>query len=587
MFFNIFPMLLTLKVWLILQAILGFFAFISTVLLVNFINLELLDKVKEENISDRKQKILLYFGIPFFLVVCLAYAYYVDAFFYFEKNGFIYNFILNISSFPLAPLAIFFGSQILDFRCIDRKKSKIIKSKNIYDGDLHEVIDRSHVDAAGSPLIDYVNDGKQEYAIRLKNSDRGLVVGLPGSGKSSLIIMQCMDWMKSEQSIVLTDIKPELFGILKAMNVDENFGYHIWVINPLDPYADRYNIFSEAESVADISEIINILMPPDNKDAIAFNDGAKNILLGVLLRMKEKGLSLSLPTALNYIHDFDDMQELLKDLARSENRTVKKIEREISQSTDNKNLFASVLNALSKAFNFLNDEVIQDSISSNSDGFNLKEILMQPKQIVILQYEMQYKELTKTLFGATVAHIFRILQSNLNRKPVLILLDEIINSAPIPDFSGKLNTIRSMKMPTFLYIQSFEGLNRLYGNDAKILFMDGCSFYAVFRCGSFETAKDFSNLIGRCETTYIIGGENISQNSNSSGTIGTGTSENSTESLQMDLIIEPNEILKFEDNHAVIIYQGRYHKFHLSKYWEYYDTDFDVEFIKKTKKDFA
>ena len=586
MFFNTFPMFLDLKTWIILQISLGSLVFAVTFLLVNFINIELLDKVKEENISDRKQKMLLYFGIPLFLVVCLAYAYYVDAFFYFEKNGFIDNFILNISSFPLAPLAIFFGSQILDPRCIDREKSKIIKSKNIYDGDLHEVIDRSNVDAAGSPLIDYVDDGKQEYAMRLKNSDRGIVAGLPGSGKSSLIIMQCLDWMKSGQSIVLTDIKPELYGILKAMNADENFGYKIWVINPLDPHADRYNIFSEAESVADLAEIINILMSPENKDSIVFNDGAKNILLGVLLRMKEKSLSISLPSALDYIRDFDDISDLLRDLAKSNDKSVRKIESEVSEISGNKNLFASVLNALSKAFNFLNTQVIRDSISCNADRFNLKEVLMKPKQIVILQYEMQYKELTKTLFGATVAHIFRILQSNLNRKPVLILLDEIINSAPIPDFSGKLNTIRSMKMPTFLYLQSFEGLNRLYGNNAKTLFMDGCSFYAVFRIGSFETAKDFSNLIGKCETTYISS-SNVIPNPNFNGVRYDQNLGSISEHKQMDYILEPNEILKFEDNHAVIIYQGRYQKFHLSKYWEYYDVDIDVETIKKLKSDFA
>ena len=586
MFFNTFPMFLDLKTWIILQISLGSLVFAVTILLVNFVNIELLDKVKEENISDRKQKMLLYFGIPFFLVVCLAYAYYVDAFFYFEKNGFIYNFILNISSFPLAPLAIFLGSQILDPRCIDREKSKIIKSKNIYDGDLHEVIDRSNVDAAGSPLIDYVDDGKQEYAMRLKNSDRGVVAGLPGSGKSSLIIMQCLDWMKSGQSIVLTDIKPELYGILKAMNADENFGYKIWVINPLDPHADRYNIFSEAESVADLTEIINILMSPENKDSIVFNDGAKNILLGVLLRMKEKSLSISLPSALDYIRDFDDISDLLRDLAKSDDKSVRKIESEISESSGNKNLFASVLNALSKAFQFLNTEVIRDSIVCNTDRFNLKEVLMKPKQIVILQYEMQYKELTKTLFGATVAHIFRILQSNLNRKPVLILLDEIINSAPIPDFSGKLNTIRSMKMPTFLYLQSFEGLNRLYGNNAKTLFMDGCSFYAVFRIGSFETAKDFSNLIGKCETTYISS-SNVIPNPNFNGVRYDQNLGSISEHKQMDYILEPNEILKFEDNHAVIIYQGRYQKFHLSKYWEYYDVDIDVETIKKVKSDFV
>lgn len=586
MLFNIFPMLLTLNSWLILQAVLGCLAFILTVLIVNFINLEFFEKVEKEAVAERKRNNLLFLGIPLFLIICVVYALYVDNFFYMKNEGFFYEFLLSASIFPLVPLAIFGGSQILDGRCISREKSKIIKSKNIYDGDLHEVVGRSNVDAAGSPLIDYVDNGKQKYAMRLKNSDRGIVIGLPGSGKSSLIIMQCLDWMKSGQSIVLTDIKPELYGILKAMNADENFGYKIWVINPLDPHADCYNIFSEAESVADLIEIINILMPTENNDSIVFNDGAKNILLGVLLRMKEKSLSISLPSALDYIRNFDDISDLLRDLANSNDKTVRKIESEVSESSGNKNLFSSVLNALSKAFNFLNTEVIRDSIVCNTDRFNLKEVLIKPKQIVILQYEMQYKELTKTLFGATVAHIFRILQSNLNRKPVLILLDEIINSAPIPDFSGKLNTIRSMKMPTFLYLQSFEGLNRLYGINAKTLFRDGCSFYAVFRCGSYETAKDFSDLIGKCETTYISSSESI-PNPNFKGVRYDQNIGTLSEHKQRDYILEPNEILKFEDNHAVIIYQGRYQKFHLSKYWEYYDVDIDVETIKKLKSDFA
>ena len=86
MFFNTFPMFLDLKTWIILQISLGSLVFAVTILLVNFVNIELLDKEKEENISDRKQIMLLFFGIPFFLVVWLAYAHYVDAFFYFEKK---------------------------------------------------------------------------------------------------------------------------------------------------------------------------------------------------------------------------------------------------------------------------------------------------------------------------------------------------------------------------------------------------------------------------------------------------------------------------------------------------------------------
>ena len=86
MLFNIFPMLLTLKVWLILQAALGCLAFISTVLIVNFINLEFFDKVEKEALEERKRNNLLFLSIPLFIVICVAYALYVDKFFLHEKR---------------------------------------------------------------------------------------------------------------------------------------------------------------------------------------------------------------------------------------------------------------------------------------------------------------------------------------------------------------------------------------------------------------------------------------------------------------------------------------------------------------------
>lgn len=87
MLFNIFPMLLTLKAWLILQAILGSLAFISTTLIVNFINLEFFDKVEKEALEERKRNNLLFLSIPIFLIICVVYALYVDNFFLHEKRG--------------------------------------------------------------------------------------------------------------------------------------------------------------------------------------------------------------------------------------------------------------------------------------------------------------------------------------------------------------------------------------------------------------------------------------------------------------------------------------------------------------------
>ena len=138
MLFNIFPMLLTLKVWLILQAALGCLAFISTVLIVNFINLEFFDKVEKEALEERKRNNLLFLSIPLFLIICVVYALYVDNFFYMRNEGFVYDFLLSISSFPLVPLAILCGSQILDSRCISREKSKIIKYYLINKEDIKE-----------------------------------------------------------------------------------------------------------------------------------------------------------------------------------------------------------------------------------------------------------------------------------------------------------------------------------------------------------------------------------------------------------------------------------------------------------------
>jgi hypothetical protein len=51
------------------------------------------------------------------------------------------------------------------------------------------------------------------------------------------------------------------------------------------------------------------------------------------------------------------------------------------------------------------------------------------------------------------------LQSNYRKRDeVFVALDEIINCAPIPKFIDTLNTMRSAKMPTFLYLQALEGL---------------------------------------------------------------------------------------------------------------------------------
>ncbi len=429
----------------------------------------------------------------------------------------------------------------------------------------------------GKPLISYVYDQNIENpvweALRVTNEDRGIILGAPGSGKTTYLVTQIIDWMQSGQSFVATDIKPEIWAILKYNGIFEQFGYKDWVFNPTDVNSDHYNILSEVQDSSEFNEVLNIIIADtDSADAKVFNDNARRLLKAILI---ELGTKASLPNAQRFINSMDDNAELLKTLRQSDNETVSSIAKDITRTAKSDNLLASIMTAVSKAFDFLDDDRIRKTISDNAEGFYLKDVLMKPKQAVFLQFDQQYKSSTATLFGAMVAHTMRILQANQNRGAVFLALDEIINCAPIPKFTDLLNTIRSANMPTFLYLQSLEGLNRLYGLNADKLFLGSSNYKVVFKIGDIATAKEFSDLIGKTETTYFSYSENSSEGVSNSDMGGSRTHNNSSgysESTKLEYIIEPEELIKLPAHSAVVTYNGTFGTLIMPKYWEFFDT---------------
>ena len=429
----------------------------------------------------------------------------------------------------------------------------------------------------GKPLISYVYDQTIENPplqfLRVTNEDRGIILGAPGSGKTTYLVTQILDWMESGQSFVATDIKPEIWAILKYNGMFEKYGYKDWVFNPTDINSDHYNIFSEVKDSSEFNEVLNIIIADtDSADAKVFNDNARRLLKAILI---ELGGKASLPNAQKFINSMDDNAELLKTLRQSDNETVSSIAKDITRTAKSDNLLASIMTAVSKAFDFLDDERIRQTISENADGFYLKDVLMKPKQAVFLQFDQQYKSSTATLFGAMVAHTMRILQANQNRGAVFLALDEIINCAPIPKFTDLLNTIRSANMPTFLYLQSLEGLNRLYGPNSDKLFLGSSNYKVVFKIGDISTAKEFGDLIGKTETTYFSYSENSSEGVSNSDQGGSRTHNNSSgysQSTKLEYIIEPEELIKLPAHSAVVTYNGTFGTLIMPKYWEFFNT---------------
>lgn len=404
---------------------------------------------------------------------------------------------------------------------------------------------------------------ENRFKARVSNEDRGMVVGAPGSGKTAFLIAQVVDWMQSGRSVVLTDVKPEIYGRLLEAGVFERYGYTPTVFNPTDIHSHAYNLFSESSSSAELNEILSVIIPYVDDSSEVFAENARRLLKAVLLELGEEA---SLPNAQKFINSEDNIADLLKILKRSSNDSVSAIASEIGRTAKNENLLASIFTSLSKAFAFLDDDRIRKQVQRSD--FSLKKLLVQPKQILFLQFEQEFRSSTATIFGAMVAQTLRILQTNCrNRDAVFVALDEIINCAPIPNFTSTLNMIRSAKMPTFLYFQSLEGLNRLYGNDAERLIMGSADLKVVFRIGDDETCQTFSRMVG--ETEALIGGfaevkgftstPNIHNpaillNNDIVSNSGSKTLSKNTGILK---VFEPEKFQQLEQHTAICLYKGR------------------------------
>ena len=565
---------MTFKILFILLFFLAVGLFAASHFLTNLFIAEIIGKVKQDELDDVKSRAAKWALIPL-LIIVVGFAYFLRVTFILQDSHF---FILSILTTILFFLAIYLGTQFISHENIEYER-KTIEKKQSAEG-LGTLLNEVELtEDVGTPLISYILDDQLKEpvwkSLRVTNEDRGIVAGVSGAGKTAYLVLQLIDWMKSGQSFVATDIKPEIWAILKYNNIFEQFGYKDWVFNPTDINADHYNLFSEVHDSAEFNEVLNIIVPDtDSADAKVFNDNARRLLKAVLI---ELGPKASLPNAQHFINSMDDNAELLKTLRQSDNETVSIIAKDITRTAKSDNLLASIMTAASKAFDFLDDERIRKSISDNAEGFYLKDVLMQPKQAVFLQFDQQYKSSTATLFGATVAHIMRILQVNQDRGAVFLALDEIINCAPIPKFTELLNTIRSANMPTFLYLQSLEGLNRLYGTNADRLFLGSSNYKVMFRIEDNFTAEEFSKLIGKTETTYYSYAKNKGQGVNNHDIHTQSTSSGDSESTRREYIIEPDELIHLPKYTAVVMYNGTFGTLNIPKYWEFFDMPIRIK----------
>ncbi|MGP5121133.1 type IV secretory system conjugative DNA transfer family protein [Psychrobacter alimentarius] len=326
------------------------------------------------------------------------------------------------------------------------------------------------------------------------NEKRGLVVGVSGTGKTNYIYSQIVDWSKSGKSYLVTDIKPEIWGTLCANDIISGFGYQDIVINPTDPEGLKYNFLDDVED-SELGELVKILIPATSDEAKAFAQTAQKLLRGIILHLKGRDGAVSLPSVYNYISDFKSGNKLITDIIEEGEDIPAKLMRQARLAGENERFMASAVSALLSALEFLDNPIIADNMSSSD--VSLKDVLKQSHQAIFLQFEQISQTETESLYSTMVMHVIRLLMKNYReREDVFLIFDELLNGGKIDALTDKFNTMRSYKLPTFIYIQTLAGLYKKYGQDDSNNLIGACDVKVICRVNDNISAEYFSDLAG-------------------------------------------------------------------------------------------
>lgn len=437
---------------------------------------------------------------------------------------------------------------------------KIIKDDKLNDGELKNMVSdslKNRFNTIFAGQITTSENGETNTAkLFIKASDRACVIGPPGTGKTTFLINQIYHWMDTGNSFVCLDVKPEIYDITRAKL--ESKGYKCIVYNPTSN-KDKYNFLGDLKTEEAVGEIASAFIATEGDKNPVFTETARDLLDAIIKHLKtptkkEPNPAPSLAGVYDFITEFDSLKSLLARLSQSNSDDVRKITKTLKIMAENDRLLGSIFATFVSNMRFLRYQSVRDSLGS--DGFSLDELLNQ-KVALFLQFEEAQKETTAKLFSVMVGHLLRFMIINhQNRKPVLLFLDEIGNAAKIHDLTGKLNTIRSRELPTWLYWQSTEQMQK-YGqkaNEGANVILGACDMHMCFRLNDNATAKWFSEKVGTQRVTKIADTR--------------GEHSSVTRSIDTEFIIEPHKIQQLEMGQALYSYQGKNWLGHATPYYE-------------------
>ncbi|MGN8064915.1 type IV secretory system conjugative DNA transfer family protein [Ralstonia sp. 22111] len=339
--------------------------------------------------------------------------------------------------------------------------------------------------------------GKPLYA---SVEDRGLVIGPPGTGKTAFLVNQILQASRNGLSFAVVDLKPELHRILAPSL--RAAGYRVLRVNPArdEMDADHWNPLADVDDETDITELCGALLPIRDAKEAPFVEAQRDWLRAAVFHVKTQP-SGSLPAAFNLLSSQSNPLELLALLERSSSATAARLARRMAAGLAGAKPDPLILQGLTgclRTLDYLGLPSVQAALR-HSD-FSARELGKRGKVALFLQFEeAKIGALGPLLAFAAAGLLTALIDTAGQREPVALFLDELGNMPPIPGLAEKLNTIRSRHIPTWMYFQTAEQIERRFGRGAAAVFFASADVQTVFRLNDHETRKLISDLVGVTE----------------------------------------------------------------------------------------
>ena len=387
-----------------------------------------------------------------------------------------------------------------------------------------------------------------EKEMYVSTEDRGLVIGPPGTGKTVFLLNQILRAAEIGLSFAAIDIKPEIHKVISSGLVKN--GYRVLKVNPAvdDPEADHWNPLADIDGETDISELCNSLLPINSPDEAPFVEAQRDWLKASVFHAKLQPGG-SLPSAYQFLSSQPDFGKLLDVLIDSKSSTAAQIARRIKAGLSGNKPDPLILPGLSgclRSLNYLSLPGVQSALG-HSD-FSIKEIGTSRPTALFLQFEeSKLGALGPLLAFMATGLLTSLINTAGKRAAVAFFLDEIGNMPAVPGLAEKLNTIRSRQLPTWMYFQTTQQIERRYGKGALDVFFASSDAQLFFRLNDEKTRELVSRLIGTTEQVKTTQSTTREEG---------GRKTTISRTRERVAVIEPHALGQLKPGQVVCLYRG-------------------------------